>query len=181
VHLALFVAILGTGQGPIVDAGIFAGTPSILSTGQLVGPSVDAWFSTDVLRFGARGRVGLVGEDDQTFHIAHTELRAAALAALVHALGRGEVSVQLGLGGVALYEVRTRHQAERLTGSGIEAETRAWSLGPQASLEGALRLNVFEGFGVAVDGGPIVGRVGSALGTPIRVGLSASLSVSYAF
>jgi hypothetical protein len=167
-------------SGPIVEAGLFAATPSVLGTGQLLGPSVDLWFDMPI-RLGVRARLGTVGEDDPVWHIEHTELRVSALLALVHTIGRGEVSLGLSLGGVALHEVRTRHQAERLASAGLDPETTAWSIGPQGAIEAGVRVFVFEGFGVSIDGGPSLGVVPMSGGTATHVGFAAALSVAYAF
>lgn len=164
------------GRATLFELGAFAASPSALETGQLLGPSLAVRLAGP-LALGARLRLGRASENDLTWSVSHTELSLAATAALVAALGRGEVGVTLSAGPLVLHEARARHQALRLESAGLERETSAWSVGISGALEAGVRLFVFETFGVALGGGPRVDVLGED-GAP-RLGFSAGLAAFY--
>ncbi len=140
-----------------LSAGLSARIPARLGTGLLLGPEATVGELRplgDVLTLAGRVGVALGAEDDLTWHVHHTELWLLARARAQLVLGRGRVAVALSAGLVALHEVRTRHQADRLVEAGQDTRTAAWSAGPAGTLEAELELDVIEGWGLLLAGGP---------------------------
>lgn len=162
---------------PLIQAGVFTATPSVLSSSRLLGPSVSAR-TEGPWSLGLRARLGAASADDLSWHVAHTELHLAAIGSYARSIGRGEVGLSLSAGFIALREHRIRHQAARLARAGEVPETSGWASGAIAGVEASVRLFVYQGWGVVLEGGP---NLAAVAGSAARLGFSAGFSIAYAF
>jgi hypothetical protein len=178
VAILLLIALgaLPEPQSAIFEAGVFAARPSVLSAGQLFGPKIAGAWRGGPWSLGLRGELGFVRENDPTFEVSHTEARLLLIAAYVYALGEGELSFGAGLGGVALHEVRTRHQGDRLRMAGLDPELRAWGGGALLQGELAFRLYFYERWALSTELAPSLSIVDG-----LRPGWSLGLSLARAF
>jgi len=163
---------------PAVDAAVFAARPSLLGVGQLLGPSLTVSWLFDSLVLDARLRLGFASENDPSWRVLHSELHSTLQAGWIRRIGPGELSLRGGLGVVNLEESRTRHQSDRLAGSGLELSTHAWSVGSELSLEAGVRLLIWSGLSLVLDLGPNLLWFPSA-SDGLRVGWAGSLGLAY--
>ncbi len=155
-------------------------SPLALGTGALLGPSVAADLRLDHWRLGLRVYLGMASENDLTWDVAHTEIRAAARGGLALPWGRGELGLGLSAGVLTLLETRTRHQAERLDEAGIDTSRSAAAAGPFVALDSQVRLIVFDPWAVSLSVGPTLSWLALGETTEWVVGWSGSIGVAYA-
>lgn len=139
---------------PQVEASVFAARPAVMSTGQLLGPAVRAGWTLGAVNFGLLTQLGWANEDDRAYQVQHRELRALGDVRWSYALGRGDLSVGVGAGVVHLHETRSRHQAERLSASGLSAEETGSTFGVVLAAEAGLNLSLVDPLGLVVGAGP---------------------------
>lgn len=174
IALALLAALTGAPDGLRLEGGVFGALPASLETGQVLGPSLTALWTRDILSLGLRARLGTVDEDATNHEVHHTELRFAALAGLRQRIGRGELGLDLSAGAVIVREDRLIHLAARYPNP---ERTEGWRTGPQIALDASVRLFVIEGWGLAIEGGPSLAFMPDVA---LRVGWSGGISVVYA-
>lgn len=188
LSLALFSAVLMAAQpsaaaeaGLRVDAGLFAALPTVLGTGQLLGPVMGARWDLDDWSFGLKARLGFTEENDLVWRLSHTELRVSLGAAHVWRIGRGAISLGASAGGLLIYESRLRHQADRLGAVGLVTEDSALASGPFAALDLGARVYFYDPLWMGVEGGPTVALVQVGDELQAKPGWMLGISFGYAF
>lgn len=168
-------------RGLRLDAGLFAALPTVLGTGQLLGPSLGARWDLDEWSLGFKARLGFAEENDLVWRLTHTELRLSLSAARVFRIGRGGLSLGVSGGGLLISESRLRHQADRLGSAGIVVSDAALAGGGFASLDLGARVYFYEPLWAEVEGGPTVALVRVDDELVFRPGWMLGLSFGYAF
>lgn len=185
--LVVLTAAIGLGArdahakpGASVDAGVFAGLPVALETGELLGPIISGAYELAAgLSFGARIGVGFATESNRTFELRHTETRLLASAAYRLTLGVGEFGATLFGGSVIVWERRARHQVGRLEEIGLGAAESQWTAGPLIGADLSFRLYVLDAWALSVAAGPAYSWVKAQGEVRGRLGWSGTLAVSY--
>ncbi len=164
---------------PRLEAGVFVARPVVLSTGQVLGPTARGVWSFGALEVGVLAQLGWANEADRAYQVEHRELRALAHLRWSFSVGRGDLGLGLGAGFVHLQETRSRHQAERLSASGLSAEETGASVGALVAAEAGLDLRLVDPLGLVLGAGPNLSWVADADG--LRLGWSAHLGLRVHF
>lgn len=165
---------------PQLEAGVFAARPVVMSTGQVLGPAVRGGWALGLFELGVLAQLGWANEDDRAYQVVHQELRTLAQLRWTTVIGRGQLSLGLGAGTVHLLETRNRHQAERLSASGLSAQETGSTFGLLLAAEAGLDLSLVDPLGLILGAGPNLSRLAETDGG-WRLGWSANLGLRVRF
>lgn len=165
---------------PQLEAGVFAARPAVMSTGQVLGPTVRGGWSLGAFELGLLAQLGWANEDDRAYQVEHQELRGLAQLGWCTTFGRGQLRLGLGAGAVHLLETRSRHQAERLSASGLSDRESGSTFGVLFAAEAGLDLSLVDPLGMILGVGPNLAWLADTDGA-WRVGWSANLGLRVRF
>lgn len=180
--LTLLAALTSTpaAGGLELGAGVFAARPAALEVGQLLGPAAAACWRRGPWALGLSAQLGMDTQSDPSWLVRHTELRLSLHLALLGTVGRGAIGGAVRVGGIGLFESRTRHDAARLEEAGLLSGSRGFGLGGILGVDATVRLAFYERTSVVLDAGPSVLWTSVAGQIRTRLGWQGTVSVAYA-
>lgn len=147
---------IADGNAPVFAAGLSVGLPAALQTGQLNGFGFSYESGGESLRWLGSATTGWAAESNTSWTVQHTEIRLRAGAGARKRLGRGLIMLRVLAGATVLNEFRERHQSNRLGSDVGPLTVSAWNTFAAVDVEAGVGLEIAEGWGIGLLGGPTV-------------------------
>ena len=138
----------------VFELGVHVGLPVALPVGQTSGIVLGVEGGGIYLRWLAFAGAGWASEASKSWAVEHTEWRLRTGLGARLPLGRGLFMVRLLGGATLIDESRTRHQSDRLDPAFGPFHSEATVVFGAVDLEAGVAVNVADGWGVAIFGGP---------------------------
>jgi hypothetical protein len=163
-------------RGLTVDAGVLVASPAILTGALSTGIGIGVTRRCGCLvEYGAQLGWSTASGESTSWSVTHSDLRLRVVGGLRRDVGRGALSLRMGLGTTVVHETRERNQGERAGLTGDDLMTSAWRAIPAGDVEAVVSLHLAGRWLAVVGGGPALYLVDGN----VHAGWTAQLGVAW--